>query len=273
MTDFWLNWVLYALAGGFVGFVVGLTGVGGGSFMTPILVSLFGVKMAIAVGTDLLYAAITKANGVFVHHRQKTVEWRIVRLMVVGSLPAAIITVLVLRYLAQHSMEYTQVLKCVLGIMLILTALVLLFRNTIITRRNQSQTVMNQSQRAIITVVMGMVLGVLVTLSSVGAGAFGAAVLMILYPQLPMIRIIGTDLAHAVPLTLIAGLGHMGVGSVDWSQWQIGHVDLRLLSGLLAGSLPAIWLGTKLATRLSDAWIRPVMTVILFALGVKYAFF
>lgn len=262
--------------------MIGLTGVGGGSFMTPILVSLFGIKMAVAVGTDLLYAAITKANGVFVHRRQGTVDWKVVQRLSAGSVPASVATIVVLRYLQDSGVEYSRYLTLTLGVMLILTSIVLLLRNVLIRERHElslPDSNVGQFERrhaGVLTVTMGLALGVLVTLSSVGAGAFGAAVLMVLYPRMPMIRIIGTDLAHAVPLTLIAGLGHMlhmGGGTVDWSNWQIGNVDLRLLSGLMAGSLPAIWLGTKLANRLPDGLIRPVMALILLSLGIKYTFF
>ncbi len=274
--------MLYALAGGAVGFVIGLTGVGGGSFMTPILVSVFGIKMAIAVGTDLLYAAMTKANGVRVHKYQGTVEWKVVSRLAAGSVPASILTIVALRYLKDNGVDYSQYLTLTLGIMLILTSIVLLLRNVLVRERQQisrpDSELGNFERRhaAGLTFIMGVSLGVLVTLSSVGAGAFGAAVLMVLYPRMPMIRIIGTDLAHAVPLTLIAGLGHMlhmGSDSINWDSWQIGNVDLLLLSGLMAGSLPAIWLGTKLANRLPDALIRPLMAVILLLLGVKYTLF
>lgn len=272
----------FALAGGFVGFVVGLTGVGGGSFMTPILVSVFGINMAVAVGTDLLYAAITKANGVFVHKRQGTVDWRIVSRLAAGSIPASVATIATLRWLKDAGHSYDEYLTLTLGVMLILTSLVLLLRGFLIKERrliSKDESSVGEFERrhaGLLTFVMGLSLGVLVTMSSVGAGAFGAAVLMVLYPRMPMIRVIGTDLAHAVPLTLVAGLGHMlhmGTGSIDWSSWQIGNIDLRLLIGLLAGSLPAIWLGTKLANRLPDKLIRPVMAVILLTLGVKYSFF
>lgn len=283
MTDaFITTWLLYALAGGVVGFVIGLTGVGGGSFMTPILVSLFGIKMAIAVGTDLLYAAMTKANGVLVHRHQGTVEWKIVRRLSAGSVPASVLTIVALRYLQDKGVDYSEYLTITLGVMLILTSIVLLLRNVLIKERkiiSKEESEVGDFERrhaGILTVIMGLSLGVLVTMSSVGAGAFGAAVLMVLYPRMPMIRIIGTDLAHAVPLTLVAGLGHMllmGGGPIDWSSGQIGNVDLYLLSGLMAGSLPAIWLGTKLANRLPDNLIRPVMALILLSLGLKYTFF
>ena len=281
MTEaFIITWLLYALAGAVVGFVIGLTGVGGGSFMTPILVSLFGIKMAIAVGTDLLYAAMTKANGVLVHRNQGTVEWKVVRRLAAGSVPASVLTIIGLRYLKDTGVDYNNYLTVTLGVMLILTSIVLLLRNFLIKERkiisaeNSEVGEFERRHSAVLTFLMGVSLGVLVTMTSVGAGAFGAAVLMVLYPRMPMIRIIGTDLAHAVPLTLIAGLGHMlHMGTLDLENWQIGNVDLRLLSGLMAGSLPAIWLGTKLANRLPDDLIRPVMGLILLSLGIKYTFF
>lgn len=283
LTDaFIITWLLYVLAGAAVGFVVGLTGVGGGSFMTPILVSVFGIKMAVAVGTDLLYAAFTKANGVLVHRRQGTVDWTVVKRLSAGSVPASIATIVFLRYLKDSGIDYNSYLTVTLGVMLVLTSIVLLLRNFLIKERkviaSDGSDVGNFERRhaASLTFLMGIALGVLVTMTSVGAGAFGAAVLMVLYPRMPMIRIIGTDLAHAVPLTLIAGLGHMlhmGSGSVDWSSWQIGNVDLRLLSGLMVGSLPAVWLGTKLANRLPDELIRPVMALILLGLGIKYTLY
>ncbi|MGM0563798.1 MAG: sulfite exporter TauE/SafE family protein [Pseudomonadota bacterium] len=268
LPDF-LTFLQHALAGALVGFVVGLTGVGGGSFMTPILVSVFGIKMAVAVGTDLLYAAITKANGVWAHKRQKTVDWTVVRWLATGSLPASLATVAFLRWLQSQGVDYAQYLTVTLGVMLTLTALVLLLRPWLVSERQiVSQRVdvgETPGRRQVgFTLVTGFALGMLVTLSSVGAGAFGAAVLMILYPRMPMIRVIGTDLAHAVPLTLIAGVGHM---------LHLGHVDLALLLGLLAGSLPAIWVGTKLAYRMPDRLIRPIMAVILLLLGIKYTVF
>jgi uncharacterized membrane protein YfcA len=258
--------LLYAAAGGSVGFVVGMTGVGGGSFMTPILLA-FGFPAPVAVGTDLLYAAVTKAGGVLTHRRQRTVQWNVVGLMAAGSLPASVVTMLILRWLQREGVEYAGLLTATLGVMLILTALVLLFRTTLLRERHQiaddksSIGLFERRHCRKLTVVTGIALGALVTLSSVGAGAFGAAVLMILYPRMAMIRVIGTDLAHAVPLTAIAGLGH----------WHLGHVDTLLLGSLLIGSLPCIWLGTKVATVVPEKLMQRTIATILLILGIRYA--
>lgn len=260
--------LLYALAGGAVGFVVGLTGVGGGSLMTPILLA-FGFTPAIAVGTDLLYAAITKAGGIVAHQRQKTIDWKVMGLLSLGSLPTSMLTMFFLKHLQNREIDYNSILTTTLGIMLILTSLVLFFRTFLIQERRQladPQSPIGDFERkhaAILTFTMGIALGALVTLSSVGAGAFGAAVLMTLYPRMSIIRVIGTDIAHAVPLTAIAGLGHM----------HLGHINTYLLAGLLIGSLPAIWLGTKMATRIPELFMQRVMALILISLGVRYALF
>lgn len=260
--------LLYAAAGGSVGFVVGMTGVGGGSFMTPILLA-FGFPAPVAVGTDLLYAAVTKAGGVWTHRRQRTIAWSVVGLMAAGSVPASLLTMLLLRHLQREGIEYADLLTVTLGIMLVLTALVLLFRTTLLRERHQiaddasTLGALERRHARKLTFLMGIALGVLVTLSSVGAGAFGAAVLMILYPRMAMIRVIGTDLAHAVPLTAVAGLGH----------WHLGHVDFALLGSLLIGSLPCIWLGTKVAARVPDKLMQRGIATILLILGVRYALF
>lgn len=261
MTD--LIW--YTLSGAAVGFVVGMTGVGGGSFMTPILLS-FGIPPATAVGTDLLYAAITKSGGVITHARQKTIDWKVVGYIAAGSIPASFITIYILLHLQAQAFNYGLVLKKSLGFMLVITSAVLLFRTFLIKERDviadANSKFGNFERRHIIMLswIMGVFLGTFVTLTSVGAGAFGAAVLMILYPLMPIIRVIGTDLAHAVPLTAVAGLGHM----------HLGNVDLKLLASLIIGSLPAIWLGTKLANHIPERIFQPLMAIILLSLGIKY---
>lgn len=262
MQDF----ILYMLAGGSVGFVVGMTGVGGGSFMTPILLA-FGFSPAVAIGTDLLYASITKSGGVITHARQRTVEWKVVALLCASSIPASLVTTLALRYLQKTGFDYSSILTRTLGIMLVITSLVLFFRTFLIRERHQladSHSSIGEFERrhaGWLTFMMGIVLGVMVTLSSVGAGAFGATALMLLYPRMPMIRVIGTDLAYAVPLTAVAGLGHM----------QLGHVDYWLLLSLIAGSLPCIWLGTRVANLVPEKIMQRVMASILLILGVRYA--
>ncbi len=192
--------LLYILAGASVGFIVGITGIGGGALMTPLLL-LFGFPPNIAVGTDLMYASITKASGVISHHKQKHVEWKLVKLLAMGSLPAALITGYSLQNVFEDSESYEALLKSSLGIMLLLTAFVVIFRKQLqrFTMRSKSQS--NEKARDLTTLLMGVVLGVLVTLTSVGAGAIGTAVLMLLYPALRSSHIVGTDIAHAVPLT------------------------------------------------------------------------
>ncbi|MCX4029577.1 sulfite exporter TauE/SafE family protein [Endozoicomonas sp. SM1973] len=256
--------LLYILAGATVGLAVGLTGVGGGSLMTPLLL-LFGFPPHIAIGTDLMYASITKASGVSLHHKRRTINWRLVGLLGAGSLPAAGLTVLLLNYYFKDSSEYSHLLTSSLGFMLIMTAVVLLARSRLALDSAQPSVIQQFITRhlAAITLTMGALLGALVTLSSVGAGAIGTALLMVLYPQLTGVRVVGTDLAHAVPLTFIAGLGHI---------W-LGNVDFGLLASLLVGSLPAIYIGSRLGARLPEKVMHPVLASTLFALGVKYAFF
>jgi len=260
-----MDFVLYALAGASVGFAVGLTGVGGGSLMTPLLL-LFGFPAPVAVGTDLMYAAVTKAGGVYLHYRNNTIRLRIVALLAIGSLPASLLTVWLLRRFFVSAEAYSSILTSSLGFMLIVTSLVLMFKQRL-HRQTEGTPGRWQSwatRHALwLTITMGVFLGVCVTLSSVGAGAFGAAILLLLYPLLPSIHIIGTDLAHAVPLTLIAGIGHL----------LLGNVDLLLLACLLTGSLPAIYLGTRLGSRLPEPVIRPLLASLLLLLGAKYAFF
>ncbi|WP_163833729.1 sulfite exporter TauE/SafE family protein [Spartinivicinus ruber] len=259
--------LLYILAGATVGLAVGLTGVGGGSLMTPLLL-LFGFPPHIAIGTDLMYASVTKASGVSLHHKRRTINWRLVGLLGAGSLPAAGLTVLILNAYFKDSSEYSHLLTSSLGFMLIMTAAVLLARSRLAVINSQSSittTIRQFIQRHLtgITLIMGALLGTLVTLSSVGAGAIGTALLMVLYPQLTGVKIVGTDLAHAVPLTFIAGIGHV---------W-LGNVDFGLLVSLLVGSIPAIYIGSRLGAHLPEKVMHPVLASTLLALGVKYAFF
>ncbi|PCJ15613.1 MAG: hypothetical protein COB04_12845 [Gammaproteobacteria bacterium] len=260
-----MDLLLYILAGAGVGFAIGLTGVGGGSLMTPLLL-MFGFPPHTAIGTDLLYASITKSSGVWLHRRQGTIRWRIMLTLLAGSLPTSAVTIYILHQYFRDSTGYADILTTALGVMLLITATVLAFKKKIQSKElsNQVAWITNmQTQASKWTFFMGLILGVLVTLSSVGAGAFGTAVLMILYPRLPSIHIIGTDLAHAVPLTLVAGMGHL----------FLGHVDFGLLGALIIGSLPAIYVGTKLGAKLPENILQPVLACTLFVLGAKFAFF
>lgn len=264
-----LIWVAYILAGGAVGLAVGITGVGGGSLMTPLLL-FFGIPPNIAIGTDLLFAAITKAGGIFPHHRSGNIDWKILKRLALGSIPAAIATSIILKLFFADASAYTPILTFALGIMLVLTSIVLILRRKVtpecIVETRQSSSgleALANKYPAQLTTLMGVVIGVFVTLSSVGAGAIGAAVLMYLYPHLVSQKIVGTDIAHAVPLTFIAGIAHL---------W-LGNVDFLLLACLLVGSLPAIHLGTAISNRLPSHVLQPVLASILMILGVKFVFF
>ena len=260
-----MDFLLYALACATVGFIVGITGIGGGSLMTPLLI-MFNIPPHVAVGTDLLYASITKASGVVAHHKQRTIRWPVAGLLAVGSIPAALLTGFVLMFYFTDYKHYTHVITTSLGVMLILTAALLLFRGQLqkfASRQASDKASFIQQHRAAMTVAMGVLLGVFVTLSSVGAGAIGTAILLVLYPALRSINIVGTDLAHAVPLTLVGGLVHLSLGNVDYA----------LLGALLIGSLPAIHFGTKVGNRLPDNILRPALASLLMIIGGKYVFF
>lgn len=258
--------LLFILSGALVGFVVGLTGVGGGSLMTPLL-TLLGIPLHTAIGTDLLYASISKTGGAVIHHRNRNIQWRITLTLAMGSLPAALLTVWGLKHWFPDASAYKSVLTHALGFMLLVTAVSLLLRPWLQRRmQNRVHTPVRDflaRHQTAATVTMGVVLGVLVTLSSIGAGVFGVMVLVTLFPALAMIRIIGTDVTHAVMLTLVAGLGHLSMGNVDW----------HLLGLLLIGSLPMIVIGTNLSSRMHEDRIRPILGVTLMLLSVKFIFF
>ncbi|NHN35855.1 sulfite exporter TauE/SafE family protein [Pseudomaricurvus alcaniphilus] len=252
----------YILAGAGVGLAIGVTGVGGGSLMTPLLI-LFGFPYHVAIGTDLLYAAITKAGAMRAHQRKANVRWPIVLRLAAGSIPATLVTILLLKTVFGNADEYKHLLTTSLGIMLILTSLVLLFK-TQLQQPSRDPQGWAETHKPALTVVMGVFLGVFVTLSSVGAGAIGTAILLILYPALKARHVVGTDIAHAVPLTLAAGLGHMLL---------LGNVDFVLLGCLLVGSLPAVSLGTRIGSSLPNRILQPILASVLMALGIKFALF
>ncbi|KQQ76730.1 sulfite exporter TauE/SafE family protein [Acinetobacter sp. Leaf130] len=259
----------FILAGMLVGFCVGITGVGGGSLMTPILIGLFRIEPHIAIGTDLLYAAISKFCGSMVHARKLNIVWPIVLWLAVGSIPASFVTSWVLEHYLSQSTHYKAVLTMVLGFMLTLTGVSIIFRSRIekfFNKFRNKEVIQTENEQLAIhhkrlyIIIMGIILGVFVTLSSVGAGAFGIMALVIMFPNLPMIRIIGSDVVHAVLLTLVAGLGHMSAGNVDFT----------LLMWLLVGSIPAIIVGTLISSRMPERLIRKILGITLFALGVNF---
>jgi uncharacterized membrane protein YfcA len=249
---------LYSLSGFGVGLLVGLTGVGGGSLMTPALILLFGIHPATAVGTDLLYASITKSGGAIVHGRNKTVDWRLTARLAAGSVPAATIMLLTLDYLGLNGDAASRLISVALGVAIILTAVALIFRTPLAAfavRRGE----MSENRIAVLTVITGAVLGILVALSSVGAGAIGMTALVILYPRLPTVTLVGSDIAHAVPLTLVAGIGHWILGTVNW----------LLIASLLVGSLPGIVIGSQASAYLPDRILRPILATILLFVGYR----
>ncbi len=254
--------LLYPFSGFVVGVLVGLTGVGGGSLMTPILVLLFGVHATTAVGTDLLYAAATKTVGTAVHNAHNSVDWAIVRRLALGSVPATAATLVFLSRIGPQSPQVTHTITFILGIALLLTSLSVLFRGWIIRTATARVGIPTPAVAMRLTIVSGVVLGILVSLSSVGAGAIGVTVLLLLYPHVPLVRIVGSDIAHAVPLTLLAGAGHWAMGDVNWS----------LFFALLVGSIPGILIGSYIAPRIPEAGLRPVLAGVLLLVGGRLVF-
>lgn len=259
-----MDTLAYVLAGFGVGTLVGLTGVGGGSLMTPLLIFLFGIAPVTAVGTDLMFAAITKATGIWHHKRRNNIRWDIAGLLLAGSLPTSLVVVYHMSRFRDAGAELTLLIHTGLGIALILTALSLLFKTRVqgLGRLIRLWLPNWQAWRPAATIGAGVVLGILVPISSIGAGALGAAMLLFLYPRLPTRLIVGTDIAHAVPLTLVAGLGHM----------QMGTVDFAMLAILLAGSLPGIYLGSHLTSIVPERVIRPLLASVLILIGVKFMY-
>ena len=250
---------LYTISGFAVGLLVGLTGVGGGSLMTPLLILLFGMHPAAAVGTDLLYAAATKSAGSVVHGFNRTVDWRVVRRLAAGSVPMTIVSISVLSYLDINGPGTRQLIGWVLAFALLLTAVTLIFRNRIVARYAPIMGALPPNRIAVLTVIVGGVLGVLVSISSVGAGAIGVTALVLLYPTLPTARIVGSDIVHAVPLTLVAGVGHWFLGSVDW----------QVFTALIFGSVPGILIGSYAASRFPETALRVVLALTLLAVAAK----
>lgn len=254
--------LLYSMAGVLVGLLVGLTGVGGGSLMTPLLVLFFGFHPATAVGTDLLYASATKTAGTAVHGWRGSVDWRVVRRLAAGSVPATIATLALLALADRKAGDSGHVMALILGVTLILTGVAIFFRTRIVAQLGPRFASVDARRIALLTTLLGAMLGMLVSLTSVGAGALGMTALLVLYPKAPVARLVGSDIAHAVPLTLIAGVGH----------WAMGSVDVSLLLSLLIGSVPGIILGSLIATRVSDSVLVPILAVTLTIVGARLLF-
>jgi uncharacterized membrane protein YfcA len=255
---------LQFVASGFaVGLLVGMTGVGGGSLMTPLLTLLFGVTPAVAVGTDLAFASLTKGVGTFTHRLRGTVHWDIVRRLCIGALPAALVASIGLKYFGTLSKEMGQIIRYTIAGSVLLTVTALLFKRKMlawITTHPERQLQGRALHNA--TIFTGAVLGALVTVSSIGAGAIGATVLVMLYPRLTAAEVAGTDIAYAVPLTAIAAAGHWWLGSINWT----------LLLTLLVGSVPGITLGAYAARAVPERLLRGILAVTLVAVAVKLVY-
>ena len=250
---------LYAASGLGVGLLVGMTGVGGGSLMTPLLILLFGIHPASAVGTDLLFAAGTKAFGTLVHARAHTVAWRVVGRMILGSLPAAALTLLALYGLSLRAETVSRIITPVLAAATLATAVLLVAQDWLVARLAVQATDQPWAHRTALTAAAGAVLGVLVPVSSVGAGALGVPALVLLYPRMALPRIVGSDIAHAIPLTLVSGAAYWVAGSVNWP----------LLGSLLCGSVPGIVVGSMLASRVPRTVLRYLLAAVLAVASVK----
>ncbi len=248
----------YIFAGFIVGLLVGLTGVGGGSLMTPILLLFFHIKPAVAVGTDLLFASLTKSVGIFAHGKLGNIDWKIVKLLAIGSVPASILTIYALNQVDVESSAAIAAIKFWLGVALIITSVAVLLRNKLMEIVAKGKWIPTHYVPTL-TVLLGIVLGALVTLTSVGAGALGVTALIMLYPKEKITTIVGSDIAHAVPLTLVAGLGHASIGTIDYA----------LLGTLLIGSIPGIYLGSHMSSKVAEHWVRIALATILIYVGFK----
>jgi uncharacterized membrane protein YfcA len=249
----------YVFSGALVGILVGLTGVGGGSLMTPLLVLFFGIHPSTAVGTDLLFASATKIVGTAIHGSGKTIDWNIVLRLATGSIPATVLTLIAINHFGVESKGVATVISLTLGVALIVSAVSLLLKDKVIAAATKRDPDFGLHTSYWATVAVGFVVGILVSLSSVGAGALGTIALFFLYPRLPIVKIVGTDIAHAVPLAFVAGIGH----------WLLGSVNFHLLESLLIGSIPGIIIGSLAARHAPDWVLKPSLGLILTIVGVK----
>jgi len=250
-----MDWIL-ALAGFGVGALVGVTGVGGGSLMTPFLL-VYGIPPTVAVGTDLAYAAIAKTLGVWLRHKARSIDWRAASLLAAGSIPASLVVVALLEHYSLRGAAFELIITRVLAVGLILTATTLLASRWLQRLRIGMPEL---PARGAVTVAVGVLLGALVTLSSVGSGAIGTALLLMIYPRWTVGRVVGTDLAYAVPLTATAAIGHL----------FLGHVDFAYVAMLLVGAVPGMYLGTNLGLNLREEYVRAALGVLLLGVGVSF---
>lgn len=255
-----LEWP-HVAAGSMAGFIVGLTGVGGGALMTPILLVIFGIEPIAAVATDLWYAAITKISAACVYNKHRKIDWSITRKLWLGSIPAALLIIYLITN--GHIQKAGTLLPQIIGAVIIITALGLLFFDWLKNKEFHLQLTdfpFIQNNQGSTTILVGMILGFLVALTSVGAGALGTVMLLYLYPyRLTPYKLISTEVAHAIPLSMVAGVGYLWVGTVDFI----------LLGNLLLGSIPAAFIGGISAHKFKDKWLRIAIAVVLAIAGFK----
>jgi uncharacterized membrane protein YfcA len=250
----------YIVSGFAVGLLVGLTGVGGGSLMTPLLTLLFGISPTVAVGTDLAFASITKGAGTLAHRVRGTVHWNIVKLLCLGALPAALVGILIINTLGPLNPQMGQFIRYSIAVSVMLTVIAILFRGRLLQWVHaHPEKQLHGHRLQIATIVAGAVLGLLVTISSIGAGAIGATLLVMLYPRLTPAEVAGTDIAYAVPLTAIAAFGHWWLGSIHW----------ELLGMLLIGSVPGITIGSLCAKAVPERLLRGILATTLTGVAAK----
>jgi uncharacterized membrane protein YfcA len=255
--------ISFVLSGFAVGLLIGMTGVGGGSLMTPMLTLLFGIPPTVAVGTDLAFASVTKSAGAFTHRMRGTVNWHIVKRLCIGALPSAVLATLWIKYFGAVNQEIGQIIRYSIATSVLLTVGALLFRGKMLTWVNANPEKQLQGKAlAWTTIFVGSVLGVLVTISSIGAGAIGATLILMLYPRLTPAEVAGTDIAYAVPLTAIAAVGHWYLGSIDWA----------LLATLLLGSVPGITIGSWFARAMPEKLLRGILATTLTGVALKLIF-
>jgi uncharacterized membrane protein YfcA len=254
---------LQVLAGGLVGFTVGLTGMGGGALMTPMLILLFGVSPGTAVSSDLLTSLVMKPVGGTVHYRRGTVDWGLVRWLVVGSVPAAFSGVIVLRHLGEGAKVQNDI-QTLLGWALIVAAVSMMAKTLMVARERGRGLVDEHSPdrvkvKRVATLLIGVAGGFIVGMTSVGSGSLMIVMLLVLYPRLTSSRLVGTDLVQAIPLVAAATVGHA----------LFGNISLGLTGSLLMGSLPGVYAGARISSRAPDGVIRPALVLILLGSALK----
>ncbi len=250
----------YVISGFAVGLLVGLTGVGGGSLMTPLLTLLFGINPTVAVGTDLAFASVTKTAGTLAHRIRNNIHWEIVIRLCLGALPAAVITTLALKYFGALDKHIGQIIRYAIAFSVLLTVVAILGRGRMLNWINaHPERQLHGRKQVIATIVAGTIIGALVTISSIGAGAIGATILVLLYPHLKPAEVAGTDIAYAVPLTAIAAFGHWWLGSINW----------ELLFTLLLGSVPGITIGSLVSRSVPEKFLRGLLATTLTGVAAK----